>query len=145
MSEKGLMDFVMDVKQRIKEVDTEGASAMIEGGCRILDVREPAEYLSGAIENALHIPRGLLEAAADRQYEGANADLRDHRNATWLVVCRSGARAAMACDVLQQMGYDKVYNLFGGMMAWNERQLPVIAPSDEDSLVQLKQPCTPGV
>jgi rhodanese-related sulfurtransferase len=143
--EKCLMDFVMDAKTRIKEVEVAEAQKLIEDGYRVLDVREPAEYLSGAINHSLHVPRGMLEAAADRKYDGAIPELRDHRDAKWLVMCRSGARAAMACDVLQQMGYSDVTNVFGGMVAWKEANLPLVAPSDEESLVQLKTPCTPGV
>jgi rhodanese-related sulfurtransferase len=145
MSEKNLMDFVIDAKSRIKEVEVKEVPKLMGDGYRVLDVREPAEYLSGAIDNALHVPRGMLEAAADRNYDGAIPALRDHRDDKWLVVCRSGARAAMACDVLQQMGYSDVTNVFGGMMAWKEANMPLISPSDEESLVQLKTPCTPGV
>jgi hypothetical protein len=43
------------------------------------------------------------------------------------------------------MGYSDVTNVFGGMVAWKEANLPLVAPSDEESLVQLKTPCTPGV
>jgi len=145
MAEKTLMDFVIDAKSRIKEVEVNEVPKLMGDGYRVLDVREPAEYLSGAINNALHVPRGMLEAAADRNYDGAIPDLRDYRDGKWLVVCRSGARAAMACDVLQQMGYSDVTNVFGGMMAWKEANMPLISPSDEESLVQLKTPCTPGV
>jgi rhodanese-related sulfurtransferase len=145
MSEKTLMDFVIDAKSRIKEVEVNEVPKLMGDGYRVLDVREPAEYLSGAIDNALHVPRGMLEAAADRNYDGAIPALRDYRDGKWLVVCRSGARAAMACDVLQQMGYSDVTNVFGGMMAWKEANMPLISPSDEESLVQLKTPCTPGV
>lgn len=145
MSEKTLMDFVMDAKSHIKEVEVNEVPKLMDDGYRVLDVREPAEYLSGAIDSALHVPRGMLEAAADRNYDGAIPALRDSRDDKWLVVCRSGARAAMACVVLQQMGYSDVTNVFGGMMAWKEANMPLISPSDEDSLVQLKSPCTPGV
>lgn len=145
MSEMTLMDFVKDSKSRIKEVEVEEAMKLIDKGYRVLDVREPAEYLSGAIDHSLHVPRGMLEAAADRQYDGAIPALRDNRDAKWLIMCRSGARAAMACDVMQKMGFSDVTNVFGGMMAWKNANLPLVSPSDEESLVQLKTPCTPGV
>ncbi len=139
MTEKTLMDFVKEAKSHIREVDADEAEQLIAQGYRVLDVREPVEYLSGAIEGALHVPRGILEAAADRKYEGANPELRDHRDDPWLVVCRSGARAAMAADVLQQMGFSNVVNLNGGMMAWTKAGKPVVQP--EDAMLQLKQPC----
>lgn len=137
----GLMDFVQDAKSRIKEVDVEEGLKMIMEGCKVLDVREPAEFLSGAIEDAVHIPRGVLEPAADMNYPGANPELRDGRGKKWLVVCRSGGRAALATDTLMKMGFTDVTNMIGGMDAWENAGFSTVTPSDENSLVQLKQAC----
>lgn len=121
MAQMGLMDFVKDAKSRIKEVDvTEAARLINEEGYKVLDVREPAEVAAGAIEGALNVPRGVLEPAADLQFPGANPALRDARDANWVVVCRTGGRAALAADVLQKMGYTNVVNMLGGMTAWEQ-------------------------
>ncbi|MGV6809655.1 MAG: rhodanese-like domain-containing protein [bacterium] len=122
----GLMDFVKDAKSRITEVDVSEAVRLIsEEGYKVLDVREPAEVAAGAIEGALNVPRGVLEPAADLQYPGANPALRDARDAKWVVVCRTGGRAALATDVLQKMGYTDVVNMLGGMTAWTDSNHPV--------------------
>ncbi|MBA2321348.1 MAG: rhodanese-like domain-containing protein, partial [Deltaproteobacteria bacterium] len=42
-----------------------------------------------------------------------------------LLICRSGGRSAQAAQALGAMGFATVYNLTGGMMAWNDAQLPV--------------------
>jgi rhodanese-related sulfurtransferase len=126
MAQMGLMDFVKDAKSRITEVDVNEAARLIsEEGYKVLDVREPAEVAAGAIDGALNIPRGVLEAAADLQYAGANPTLRDGRNEKWLVVCRTSGRSAMAVDVLQKMGYTNVVNMLGGMTAWTDGKQPV--------------------
>jgi len=44
------------------------------------------------------------------------------------MVCRSGARSAQACMFLQQQGYDNVFNLRGGMMAWANNGLEIGLP-----------------
>ncbi|SFV56446.1 Rhodanese-related sulfurtransferase [hydrothermal vent metagenome] len=124
---KSLQDFVKEAKSRIKEVDVNQAQIMINDGYKVLDVREPGEFISGTIENALNIPRGILEAASDLQYPGANPAIRDCRNDKWLVLCRTGGRAAMATDVLQQMGFTNVVNIIGGMEAWNQANLPSVS------------------
>ena len=123
----GLTDFVNDAKSRIKEVDIEAAEAMIAQGCKVLDVREPMEHGRGAIAGALNVPRGILEGAADATNAKGNAALRDHRDAKWLLVCASGARSAMATDVLQKMGFNDVTNMVGGMMAWTAANKPVVS------------------
>ena len=139
----GLIDFVMDAKSRIQEVDIHAAEQLMHSGdYQVLDVREPAEFLSGTvIEHALHIPRGILEAAADKDYAAAIPALRDGRTQKWLVFCRSGGRGALAADTLQKMGFTHVVNVLGGVDAWSQAGKAMTVPDDAESLVQLKQPC----
>jgi rhodanese-related sulfurtransferase len=89
-----------------------------------LDVREPAEFLTGTIDGALNVPRGILEPAADRQYAGHRDELMD-RDKKWLIFCASSGRSAMATVVLQEMGFKNVKNINGGMNAWKAAELPV--------------------
>ncbi len=71
MSEaKTLLDFVKQAKSQISEIEVSDVVSLLEDGYKILDVREPAEYLSGTINDALNIPRGVLEAVSDPQYPG---------------------------------------------------------------------------
>ena len=144
MSELGLMDFIKEAKSRIEEVDVDTAEALIKDGYKVLDVREPAEFLSGAIEETIHVPRGLLEVAADRQFPGATPQLRDGRDDKWLVLCRTGGRAAMATDLLKKMGFSDIKNVLGGYDAWTKANKATVIPSDDGSLVKLKQPCLVG-
>lgn len=138
---KSLMDYIESAKLVIDEVSPEEGLSLVEQGIKVLDVREPGEFLSGTIEGALNVPRGVLEPAADLEYAGANIALRDHRDDAWLVVCRSGGRAALATQVLSEMGFTKVSNLLGGMEAWQSSGYPVFKPSDEGMVVTLKEPC----
>ena len=141
MSELGLMDIIKEAKSRIEEVDVDTAERLINDGYKVLDVREPAEFLSGALEDTIHVPRGLLEVAADRQFPGANPMLRDGRDEKWLVLCRTGGRAAMATDLLKKMGFSDIKNILGGYDAWAKAEKATVIPSDDESLVKLKQPC----
>lgn len=138
MAELGLMDFVKEAKSQINEVDIDTAEKLInEEGYRVLDIREPAEHVAGTIGHSLHIPRGVLEAAADRTFPGANPALRDSRDTKWLVLCATGGRAAMATHRLQQMGFESVTNIIGGISAWKEAGKPITTPAcDENPYVQ---------
>lgn len=138
---KGLMDYVQEAMAEIDKTDVENAKQLITEGYKILDVREPGEYLTAAIPGAINIPRGVLEPAADLNYPGANPALRDAREASWLVVCKSGGRAALATKTLQDMGFSKVVNMVGGMDAWTEAGGATEVPSGENSTVVLKEPC----
>ena len=84
---------------------------------RVIDVREPGEFAGelGHIEGAELVPLGTLPEAA-----------RDWpRDAELVVVCRSGARSSRAAQVLKELGFERVVNMSGGMIAWNDAGLPV--------------------
>jgi rhodanese-related sulfurtransferase len=83
----------------------------------VLDVREAAETIGGKIARAIQIPVG---AVAKRIGE-----LEKHKDKTLLVYCKSGARSGVACKELGKHGFDKVYSLNGGLMAWQEAHLPL--------------------
>lgn len=87
-------------------------------GFRLVDVREMPELAGGMIAGAQAIPLATLPLRL------AELD----RAETVVLVCRSGARSAQACLYLQQQGYDSVYNLRGGMLAWVGTGLPAVAP-----------------
>ncbi len=83
----------------------------------VLDVREPAEYIGplGHIRDATLIPLGQLAARAGEL----------PKDKPIVAVCRSGGRSAQATAILQKAGFEKVANLTGGMMRWNDERLPV--------------------
>ena len=125
--EKTLMDFVKQAKSQIEEIDVLAVDALLNEGYQVLDVREPAEFISGTIEGALNIPRGILEPAADLQYAGRREELAD-RNKKWLLFCASSGRSAMAAVVLQDMGFKNIKNINGGIAAWKAAELAVHTP-----------------
>ncbi|PWR00319.1 rhodanese-like domain-containing protein [Leucothrix pacifica] len=129
MSNKTLRGMISEALAHIKEVDIDQAEKLMSEGYRILDVREPGEYANGTIQGALNIPRGLLEAAADIEFEGANPALRDGRNDNWLVFCQTGGRSALATKTLQDMGFEAVVNVHGGFSTWSQAGKRVVQPS----------------
>ncbi|NEX23154.1 rhodanese-like domain-containing protein [Thiorhodococcus mannitoliphagus] len=123
----GLMDFVTAAKSCIKEVTAEELQQMRaeQGNLMILDVRESSEHEQGHIENALLVPRGILEAAADSTYEKSLPELASSRERPVVAYCATGGRSAMAAAVLQMMGFQHVYSLLGGFVGWEQAQMPV--------------------
>jgi rhodanese-related sulfurtransferase len=85
----------------------------------IVDVREPEEYTGelGHIAGSLLIPLKDLTARAD--------ELNAHKERHIIVVCRAGVRSTTAAAILTGLGYEHVSNLKGGMLDWNQQQLPV--------------------
>ncbi len=113
-----LQDLVETLMRKHKLVTPAGAVALMnDEGSVVIDVRELHEFTDGHIENAVHIPLGKIE---ERLYE-----LETHKNAPVIVTCQSGTRAPQACGKLAKAGFTDVYELQGGMVAWEEQKLPI--------------------
>lgn len=113
-----LWSFVGNRLRGIREADSAAALQLINHkDAVVLDVREADEFKTGRLLNAKHIPLGKLR---DRVGE-----LERYRDKPIVVVCRSGNRSATACSLLGKEGFAQVYNLSGGIMAWQKAGLPV--------------------
>jgi rhodanese-related sulfurtransferase len=101
----------------VAQVTPEEAAADTKRFARIVDVRQPEEFRAelGHIAGAELVPLATLAGAA------ASWD----REQPILVVCRSGGRSSSGAATLVGMGFTRISNLAGGMLAWNARSLPV--------------------
>ena len=105
-------DLLAQAKSAITEVDTADAASRIERGVVVLDVREPDEYEQGALPNALHIPRGHLEAQIETKIVDKAAPV--------VVYCAGGVRSAFAAKTLAELGYTDVVSMAGGFGKWKD-------------------------
>ncbi len=77
----------------------------------IIDVRTDEECSEGIIPNAILIDIYKGQGFVD---EVSNLD----KAKTFFVYCRSGGRSAQACAVMNQLGFEKTFNLIGGFTNW---------------------------
>ena len=77
----------------------------------LLDVRTPEEYFEGHIPNA-----SILDIYDSQVFVEGIKSLDTSKN--YYVYCRSGVRSAQACQLMNQMGIEKTYNLLGGFIEW---------------------------
>ena len=84
----------------------------------IIDVREPHEWSIGNLEpyGARLIPLGQLPARMDEIDPTEEIVLQ----------CRSGGRSARALEFLRAHGYERLWNLEGGILAWSDEVDPSI-------------------
>lgn len=117
---KTLADFVREARARIREISIEEFDEMIENhdDLLIVDVREAEEFHRGHIPGALLIPRGILESAADATSQRRVDKLCGARDQTIVLCNQRGSRGALAADTLQQMGFEKICHLAGGIELW---------------------------
>lgn len=87
-----------------ERIDPAQAIRLLDAGkAQAVDVREPDEYEMGHIPGAVLLPLGQVTAKA--------AQLLPDPQAVWLVYCRTGRRSAEAVRLLEQMGYEHLYDL----------------------------------
>ncbi len=105
----------------------------------LLDIREPYEYEAMHIQNSINVPRGILEAACEWDFEDTVPELVMARDKEVVVACRSGNRSVFACEVMQKMGYTNVVSLKTGLRGWSDYDQPLYDKDgnevDEDTAI----------
>ena len=84
----------------------------------LLDLRESHELGGKTIRNAKHLPVSVLQQRL--------ADIAPLKDTPLIAFCASGVRAPAACRVLKKNGFLKVYNLKGGITAWQQANMPLV-------------------
>jgi rhodanese-related sulfurtransferase len=99
-------------------VEPQEATAMInhQDGL-VVDVRPMADFSQGHIISAINIPINGFKNQIDQ--------LNKHKGKPIIISCRSGAQSVQACRQLKNAGFEEVYNLKGGMLAWQSANLPI--------------------
>lgn len=83
----------------------------------ILDVRTSAEFEQGHILNAENVALDDLPNQIKQ--------LEKHRSRPVIVTCRIGQQSANAAKILGKAGFERVFNLAGGVAAWQDASLPL--------------------
>lgn len=87
---------------------------MRESNTIVLDVRTPAEIAAGKIP-------GSFDLDIQNPEFTAQVDKLDKAK-TYLVYCKKGGRSSRACSILEEAGFEKIYNLKGGYDGWKEAE-----------------------
>ena len=99
-------------------IQPQAATVMINRDeAKVIDVRPMADFANGHIINSINVPVNALKSQLGR--------LEKYRQQPLIVACRSGAQSASACKQLRKEGFEKVFNLQGGILAWQNANLPI--------------------
>jgi len=82
---------------------------------QFIDVRRPGEYESGHAAGAESRSLDRL----DRDLDGLDPA------APTFVICQGGYRSSIGCGILENAGFNELYNVTGGAAAWIEARLPI--------------------
>src|ERR1700709_487741 len=107
-------------RKQVEEIEAFEAAQEIEGGIVVLiDTREPHEYQEAHLENGKLVPPGLLRDEI--------ASAAPDKSARTIIYCRSGSRSYQAAEHIGALGYTDLASSAGGILAWQEQGLPVLA------------------
>ena len=95
----------------------EATRLMNQGSTLILDVRDAKDFAAGHVPKARHIPVRELPKRIE--------ELAKFKSKPVIVTDKNTARAGAACRMLKQSGFTTVYQLKGGLAAWQQASLPV--------------------
>jgi rhodanese-related sulfurtransferase len=86
----------------------------------VIDIRTPQEYVAGYIKDAINID----------YYASTFQDDIDEldKGKTYLVYCRTANRSGQAMPIFENLGFEKVCNMLGGIVAWQSVGYPIVIP-----------------
>lgn len=95
-----------------KSISSTQAEKLIEDSSAliIIDVRRYSEFKQGRIPNAINIPVEELEWEIE--------DLKENIDKPILVYCKAGHKSALACQMLEEEGFNNLYNLGQGILGY---------------------------
>ena len=100
-------------------VDPNSAVGLINNDAIIVDLRNAEAFSHGHIVNAKNLPFDQFEAKRDT--------MLGNKSKSVLAVCDSGVSSNKVVSQLSKSGYESVFSLKGGMNAWTQAGLPVVA------------------
>ncbi len=83
----------------------------------LVDVSESKDFKLGHLPKAINIP--LSKLAGDLK------QIEKHKSRSVVAFCRSGNRSIRGAGILRKNGFEKVFTLKGGILAWEKENLPV--------------------
>src|ERR1700758_5152282 len=106
---------------RVAEVAPAEVGDQLGNRAVVLDVREAEEWSTGHIPGAKHVPKSYFES----RIEGAAPDRAQHV----ILYCQSGNRSAWAArTMIEDLGYENVESMTGGITLWKDRGYEVEQP-----------------
>lgn len=104
----------------VTEIDVQGFEKLIASGVTVIDVRTPGEWKqTGIVKDSIPIMffDGMGQPHVQVWMQQSSQHISPDKEVA--IICRSGNRSKVVGNFLiKQHGYEKVYNVTGGIKAW---------------------------
>lgn len=122
---KTVAELVAEANQEIRTFGQDEVINRSADDVVLVDIRDVRELQrQGLIEDALHVPRGMVEFWVDPESPYHKPIFAEDK--TFIFYCASGWRSALATKAAQDVGLMKCGHLKGGFSAWVEAGLPIV-------------------
>ena len=127
MTIKSSQTLVKEALEQIKTISPDEALKKSNNNeCNLIDIRDIRELQKeGRVDNASHVPRGMLEFWLDPDsvyFKEGKLDL----NKEMVLFCAGGLRSALSAKSLQEMGFEKVSHIDGGFAAMINKGFKIV-------------------
>ena len=127
MAIKSAQTLVQEAYSEVKTINTDEAYNLAKDNkCNLIDIRDIRELeREGKVENAVHIPRGMLEFWIDpnsQYFKEGKLNLEKEM----ILFCAGGLRSALAAKTLKEMGFEKVSHIDGGFGALKQSKFKIV-------------------
>ncbi|MEL4484703.1 rhodanese-like domain-containing protein [Shewanella algae] len=104
---------------KVKTVDHQQAIFLMnKEDAKVIDVRANADFRKAHIINAQSVPMADIK-------NNQIANLEKYKTTPIILVCNAGMTSSQAAQILVKQGFEKVFNLKGGMGDWQAANMPV--------------------
>ena len=123
---QAFVDMVDARRAHVDELDVHQTRQRMSGNPDIvlIDVREDREFAIDACRGAIHIGKGVIERDIEKRFPDKDRPL--------VLYCGGGYRSVLAAHALQEMGYNKVSSMTGGIRAWRNAEYPLTQSVDQN-------------
>tara|TARA_B100000745_G_scaffold132802_1_gene86684 strand:+ start:460 stop:843 length:384 start_codon:yes stop_codon:yes gene_type:complete len=127
MTIKSSQTLVKEALEQIKTISPDEALKKSNNNeCNLIDIRDIRELQKeGRVDNASHVPRGMLEFWLDPDsvyFKEGKLDLSKEM----VLFCAGGLRSALSAKSLQEMGFAKVSHIDGGFAAMRNKGFKIV-------------------
>ena len=127
MTIKSSQTLVKEALEQIKTISPDEALKKSNNNeCNLIDIRDIRELQKeGRVDNASHVPRGMLEFWLDPDsvyFKEGKLDISKEM----ILFCAGGLRSALSAKSLQEMGFAKVSHIDGGFAAMRNKGFKIV-------------------
>ena len=124
---KSIDDLLAEARASLHRLDPVDAYEQMQNGTVVVDTRSDEQRTqTGAIPGTINIPLSVLEWRVDPASPHRDPAIGEVTEPI-ILICAEGYSSSLAAKRLQDIGFSAATDVVGGVSAWKDASLPVVA------------------